>query len=507
MPDETASTTPIGPAHDDLSGSTYVPPLPSAQPSPREVAEQQRRTILHVVKITFIVLLFTVGLLTFLQDVDTPESSPDDFVIVSRQSRWIITLTIPVLLAVLAITADLFTPKKKISTISGVVLGILGGLLATIAIGAVLDLMMQAWINQPRVMTELAPIVMTFKVMLGLSLCYLGVSTVIQTQDDFRLVIPYVEFSRQIRGPKPLLLDTSALIDARIVEVATTGMLQTPLVIPRFVVLELQTLADSADRMKRLKGRRGLDVIGRLQRGVLDVTIDETPVPGKAVDQMIVELARLMPAILVTTDAALERVARIQGVSVLNLHETAMAFRPALAPGEQLVLTLVKPGEQPGQAVGYLDDGTMVVAENAASQIGHDVALIVTSTMQTAAGRLVFAKINGPTPAPRTQFSSSPSRTKPPTPAIIDAPPIANAAAHEAAEPAPTPIEPPAHAADITDSNDAREDDAPSSSASSSSSPSAPTDSSSATSPPPPAGPFPPRRSDRRPPTPRNPRR
>ncbi len=500
MPDEhdhdAAETPPRG-------GEAAPPHFSSpSQPSPHELARQQQRTILQAVRMSFFVLLFTVGLLSFLQDVDAPENTADDFVIISRQMRWVITLSIPIVLALAAVTTDVLTPRKKVSTISGVVLGILGGLLATIAIGAVLDLMMQAWINQPRVMTELSPIVLTFKVMLGITLCYLGVSTVIQTQDDFRLVIPYVEFSRQIRGPKPLLLDTSALIDARIAEVAATGMLQTPLVIPRFVVLELQTLADSADRMKRLKGRRGLDVIGRLQRGVLDVTIDETPVPGKAVDQMIVELARLMPAILVTTDSALERVARIQGVGVLNLHETAAAFRPALAPGEQIVLRLVKPGEQPGQAVGYLDDGTMVVAENAAGLIGQDAALTVSSTMQTSAGRLVFAK---PTQVENAAAAARPARDddaradgehEPATatelhadeghPATRGSTASGEAAGPDAASSGngETPGE-----ADYPGGNDAAGTDAPQKTGS------------------PPSGPYPPRRSDRRPPTPRNPRR
>ena len=129
-------------------------------------------------------------------------------------------------------------------------------------------------------------------------LCYLGITTVLQTQDDFRLVIPYVEFAKQIRGPRPLLLDTSALIDARIADLADTGIIQSPVVIPHFVVAELQLLADSSDKLKRARGRRGLDVIARLQRAAaLDVSIDETAVPGKAVDQMLVELARRMPAI------------------------------------------------------------------------------------------------------------------------------------------------------------------------------------------------------------------
>jgi uncharacterized protein YacL len=229
--------------------------------------------------------------------------------------------------------------------------------------------------------------------MIGMTFSYLGVVTILQTQDDFRLVIPYVEFSKQIRGPKPLLLDTSSLIDARIADVAATGIIQSPIVIPRFVIAELQLLADSSDRLRRARGRRGLEVTTRLQRSAIDLTIDETPVPGKAVDQMLVELARQMPATIITADLGLARVAQIQGVSVLNLNDVANALKPSLLPGENLVIRIIKAGEQPNQGVGYLDDGTMVVAENAAQRIGEDASLLVTSTLQTSAGRLIFAKL------------------------------------------------------------------------------------------------------------------
>jgi uncharacterized protein YacL len=190
-----------------------------------------------------------------------------------------------------------------------------------------------------------------------------------------------------------LLLDSSALIDARIVDLATTGMVQTPMVAPRFVLLELQALSDSVDKLNRTKGRRGLDAVSRLQRtpGV-DITVDETPIPGKSVDQMLIELARLMPAVIVTTDANLNRVARIQNVPVLNLNDVANALKPSLIPGSELSIAVIRAGEQPGQGVGYLDDGTMVVIEEGASAVGGEARVEVTSAMQTSAGRLIFAR-------------------------------------------------------------------------------------------------------------------
>src|SRR6185295_3050090 len=166
-------------------------------------------------------------------------------------------------------------------SISSVFLGLLGGMLATVALGSIMDLLLQTTIPEGEAREAIAPLMTTIKIMMGITLCYLGVTTVLQTQDDFRLVIPYVEFSKVMRGPRPLVLDTSALIDARIVDVGETGIVQTPIVVPRFVVAELQVLADSHDKLKRARGRRGLDVVRRLQRSTLDVSIDETLVPGK----------------------------------------------------------------------------------------------------------------------------------------------------------------------------------------------------------------------------------
>jgi uncharacterized protein YacL len=213
-------------------------------------------------------------------------------------------------------------------------------------------------------------------------------------------VIPYVEFAKQIRGMRPLLLDTSSLIDARVVDLARTGLIQSPVVIPRFVVAELQTLSDSGDNLKRARGRRGLEMTRKLQRDAgLDVTIDESIVPGKNVDQMLVELGREMQGMVVTADVALARVAEIHGVPVLNLNDVANALKPSLVPGEQVRVQLVKPGEQDGQAVGYLADGTMIVAEHASELIGADADLVVTSSLQTSAGRMIFAKPVGYTSA------------------------------------------------------------------------------------------------------------
>ncbi|MFZ4430108.1 MAG: hypothetical protein ACOYPS_07115, partial [Phycisphaerales bacterium] len=169
-------------------------------------------------------------------------------------------------------------------------------------------------------------------------------------------------------------------------------------------------LADSDDPLKRAKGRRGLELAAKLQRiPRLDVTIDERPVSGIGVDQMIIELARLMPAFVVTTDVALAQVSRLNGISVLNINDLANAIKTVAVPGQTITVQLMRPGEQPGQAVGFLPDGTMVVADQAASLIGATVDLVVSSSLQTSAGRLIFASLLSAVPPEAASAEPSPA--------------------------------------------------------------------------------------------------
>lgn len=389
-------------------------------PDPLESA-QTRAALLRIVRYAFAALLFIVTLLAMIR-IDTSQAGSTEIVLALG---WYMPLIAAVVLIAVVIAVDVLTPHKKITTISGVFLGLTAGMVATYALTFVIDLVGAGWEVR-------GPLLNTVKVLTGISLCYLGVSTVLHTQDDFRLVIPYVEFNKTLRGPRPLLMDSSALIDARILDIAQTGFLQAPVAVPRFVLSELQTMADSSDRVKRAKGRRGLEVVSKLQRvGTIDVTIDETEVPGIGADQMLVELARRMPATLVTADSALARVSQIQGVPILNLRDLADALRPALAPGDSVTIRPVRPGEQPGQAVGYLDDGTMIVVEDAAHAIDREVKVDVVSALQTSAGRLVFARLTdgeGAAPAPAME---PPARA---TPGVVQAPhpPASEPAPHAA---------------------------------------------------------------------------
>lgn len=354
--------------------------------TPFEILARSRAALVRVVRMAFVVLITVVTLLYILKiDPQEAKDSPSFNAI----TNWWVPLSAAFVLAFVTLAIDYLTPQKKLSAISGLVLGLITGLLATFAIGFILDLLVTAWdLKSPN-------LVGTIKVLIGISLCYLAISTILQTQDEFRMVIPYVEFAKQIRGPRPLLLDSSVLIDARVSDIASTGFIQVPLVIPHFVIAELQQLADSSDKLKRTKGRRGLETIQKLQRmrtSGLDVSVDETPVPGKAVDQMLVELARMMPAAVATCDAALVRVATIQNVESVNINDLGNALKPVLLLGTQLVINIARVGEQVGQGVGYLEDGTMVVVDAAADKVGVDLRIEVSGTVQTSAGRLVFAK-------------------------------------------------------------------------------------------------------------------
>lgn len=190
----------------------------------------------------------------------------------------------------------------------------------------------------------------------------------------------------------PKLLDTSVIVDGRILEVAQAGFLEGRLLVPKFVLMELQTIADSSDALKRVRGRRGLEVLNRLREVSGTLEICENDTTDRDVDGKLVSVARELHAQVLTTDYNLNRVARLQGVVVLNVNELANALKPVVLPGEDMNVSIVKDGKEQNQGVGYLDDGTMIVVENGRALIGESVDVQVTSVLQTAAGRMIFAK-------------------------------------------------------------------------------------------------------------------
>ena len=237
------------------------------------------------------------------------------------------------------------------------------------------------------------PFIVTFT--LGMTGLWLGV----QRGRDMRAIFPALESKRPQESSRDgrngsILVDTSAIIDGRIADLTSTGFVEGTLVVPRFVLDELRHIADSSDPLRRNRGRRGLEVLGKL-RGeekvsleVLDVGVD----PGDEVDSQLVKLARSMKSSILTTDYNLNRVAELQGVQVLNVNELANALKSVVLPGEEMRVNIVQEGKEAGQGVAYLDDGTMVVVEGGRRYINayHDV--VVTRVLQTVAGRIIFAQ-------------------------------------------------------------------------------------------------------------------
>jgi uncharacterized protein YacL len=225
---------------------------------------------------------------------------------------------------------------------------------------------------------------------------YLGMMLAMRSnRDEFSLIIPYVRFTRETTQHEPVLVDTNVIIDGRIADLCATGFLSRSLIVPRFVLGELQTLADSRDPIKRERGRRGLQILNDLQSSRdVDLSIHESSDDGEAaVDSRLVRAAKVLQARLLTNDNALCQVARLQQVPALNLNDLARALRPVVVVGDELELALVKEGREQHQAVGYLADGTMFVVNQARPHLGQTTTVVVASALQTAAGRLIFAEL------------------------------------------------------------------------------------------------------------------
>jgi len=300
---------------------------------------------------------------------------------------WAVLLGM-IALPLAVITVDSSLRRKDLTTITAIYFGLLIGVflayIATLALAPILPA------------TPKHPITTWLPLILGMLLCYVCTSLLLQTRDDFRFLIPYVEFARDVKGLRPNVLDSSAIIDGRVADLAETGLFQSRFVVPSFVVDELQAAAESSDRQRRLRGRRGIDVLAKLRenKGVdIEVLapVDETDADSSE-EQRVVSMAHRLGGRLITNDPNLVTIAGFRSVNSVNINEVATALKPTFVPGDLLEVRVVKPGEGAGQGVGYLDDGTMVVVEGGRDRIGHLVHASVTSTLQTSAGRLVFAR-------------------------------------------------------------------------------------------------------------------
>jgi len=240
------------------------------------------------------------------------------------------------------------------------------------------------------------------RLVLFLSFSYIGIILATRSnKEDFSLIIPYVRFRPQGQPDNLLLLDTSVIIDGRIADLIEARFLEGLIVVPRFVLKELQQIADSADAIKRARGRRGLEMLNRIQRNTgIEVRIHDGDFPEeKDVDSKLVRLARNLSARLFTNDYNLAKVAELQKVNCVNLHEVARCLKVILLPGEILRLKIAREGKDKGQGIGYMPDGTMVVVNNGLSHVGQQVEVEVQSLLQTGAGIIVFAEMKTSLPA------------------------------------------------------------------------------------------------------------
>ncbi len=329
-------------------------------------------------------------------------------------------MVVAVVLGVLLVGIDYFAPRRKLMIFAGTFFGLVVGIALAYALSFVVRLLLDRFqFIDPK--GDLAmqiksheEFIQFINLMVGIICCYLSISFILQTKDDFRFIIPFVEFAKETKGARPMLVDTSVLIDGRIADVAETGIIESKLIVPRFVLLELQAVADSADKLKRNRGRRGLEVLGKLQNSkrcevvLYDSSVHEV-MADVGVDQKLMSLAQQMNARVLTNDFNLNKVAQLRGVTVINLNDLTTALKPVVLPGEKMKVRLVKPGEEAGQGVGYLDDGTMVVVEQGRQFVNEDVEFTVTSALQTSAGKMIFGRLGDSAAQPPRKPKSLPA--------------------------------------------------------------------------------------------------
>ncbi len=297
-----------------------------------------------------------------------------------------LAVSIGLMIGTLVVLVDLMLKGFSLRGLSAITFGL--------AIGAVI-----AWLIQSSPLLEEGDPQTKYLARLSLFIIcsYLGAVIALRGKDEFNLVIPYVRFVPHEVDVPLLVLDTSALIDGRIARVCETQFLGAALIIPSFVLAELQNIADSPEPLKQARGRRGLEVLNDLRKiKHIDIRIHQSDVTRRSdIEAKLVFLAQSMRAKLLTTDANLAKMAQFQGVTCLNLHALEGALRPEIVIGESIELELVKPGKEEGQAVGYLPDGSLVVVNNARAFIGRRVTAEIIGVLPTTGGKMVFADLLG----------------------------------------------------------------------------------------------------------------
>ncbi len=354
-----------------------------------ELFLQGSKKLLWIARVIFVAIVISISTDALVFGLD-------------RENQRVIGITFAILAfsaCVGVIFLDVRAKEKDIATHSAIYFGLLLGYFIGSGFATAIQPLINAYFSE-RLPGQVLRLEKMVELLIIVSSCYIVVSTLIQTKDEFRFIIPYVEFSKEVKGAKPLVLDTSVIIDGRIADICDTGIIDTKLIVPRFVLQELQGIADSSDKIRRNRGRRGLDVLKKLQTNEkIELQMNEANLPElrevQKVDERLVIFAKSMNARVVTNDFNLNKICQLQGVEVININELSNALKLVALPGEILQVKITKQGDQIGQGVGYLEDGTMVVVEQGRGAIGQEMPIIVTSVLQTPAGRMIFGRLGG----------------------------------------------------------------------------------------------------------------
>jgi uncharacterized protein YacL len=335
-----------------------------------------------IIRIGFILLLAAAGYMLI------PFAVTQRFGDLSEESRRILSAVFGAIIALIIIGFEMRTRRASLKTLIGAAIGSILGILGAFLIGILISIQK----------VEAVPAQMqTFlTISLAFFMGYIGLMVGAAKGEFIDLSVLGGIFSdKNLPKRDYKILDTSVIIDGRIADVAETGFLGGTLIIPQFILTELQQVADSPDSSKRQRGRRGLDMLQRLRNNSqIDIQIVETDFPAvKEVDLKLIELGTQLEAVIVTNDFNLNKVSQLRGVSVLNINELANALKPVVLPGEAMRVFILKEGKEYNQGVAYLDDGTMVVVDNARRLIGKTADVAVTSVLQTTAGKMIFGRL------------------------------------------------------------------------------------------------------------------
>ncbi|MFH1707061.1 MAG: hypothetical protein ABIF71_03985 [Planctomycetota bacterium] len=329
-----------------------------------------------IVKIVFVILACVSGYVTVQNMSGDPTTA-----------QTMNGMAVGLGVAAVLIALETILRKFFLDAVAGIVFGVTAGFVLAFIVLQALDLI----VNDQGMLANL-------RIPVILVCCYVVVAIVLQTKDKFKFIIPYLDFRSSSTVPDYLILDTSAVIDGRVFHLIKLGLFPEKIIIPQFVVDELQTLSDGRDRLKRERGKRALTAVQRIRDDqTISVEVYADPVPAaEGVDKKLIRLAQKLNGRVLTTDANLVKVAAIDGVRAVNVHELATAFRPEFLPGDEIAVDIIKPGEAgKRQGVGFLGDGTMVVVEEAEKRIGDTIGGEVTNVVQTSTGKMVFARIRG----------------------------------------------------------------------------------------------------------------